>query len=186
MNVKNLIISFLLLIILTLFTPQALAEEKLSGSSASFAAILKLQEEDPRAQILKKYLLAHDSPLAPYASTFVDEADQYNIDWRLVVSISGVESTFGKAEPANCNNSWGYGIYGDTLTCFTSYNEAIHTISQALRVKYMDDWDAQDVYAIGHYYAASPTWASRVTFFMNDIETFRASINDNRPLSISL
>ena len=186
MNVKNLILSFLLLTILTLFTPQALAEEKTHITSANFAAILKAKEEDPRAKILKGYLELHNSPLADNAQTFVEEADKYNLDWRLVASIAGVESTFGQAEPAGCYNGWGYGIYGTNMMCFASYDDAIHTISESLREKYMDTWGATDVYDIGHYYAASPTWADRVTYFMNDMETYRASVNDNQPLSISL
>lgn len=186
MKVKNLVISFFLLTLLTLFTPQALAEEKFSNSSANFAAILKTKVSDPRVKLISSYLEKYNSPLAPYAGTFVREADRYNIDWRLVVAISGVESTFGKAEPTGCNNGWGYGIYGNNMLCFNSYNDAIHTISQALREKYLDKWGASDVYSIGHLYAASPTWADRVTYFMNDIDAYKSSLDDNKPLSISL
>lgn len=186
MKVKNLSLCFFLLTLLILFTPQALAEEKLSGPSASFAAILKAKVADHRVQILHSYLEKYNSPLTPYAGTFVREADRYGIDWKLVVSISGVESTFGKAEPEGCNNGWGYGIYGDNMLCFTSYNDAIHTISQALREKYLNKWGATDVYSIGHLYAASPTWADRVTYFMNDIDAYQHGLEDNQPLSISL
>lgn len=185
MKVKNLLISFLLLTLLTLFTPTALAEEKLSGSSANFAAILKTRVGDNRAKVLQKYLEKYDSPLAPYATVFVSDADEYNIDWRLVPAIAGVESTFGKAHPANCNNDWGYGIYGNNMLCFFSYYEAIHTVSQALREQYMNKWGATDVYSIGHLYAASPTWADRVTYFMNDIQAFKDE-SDNQTLPISL
>lgn len=185
MKVKNLLISFLLLALLTLITPSALAEEKLSNSSATFAAILKTKVGDNRAKVLQKYLESHDSPLAPYATVFVMDADQYNIDWRLVPAIAGVESTFGHAHPANCNNDWGYGIYGDNMMCFYSYYEAIHTVTQALRENYMNKWGATDVYSIGHLYASSPTWANRVTYFMHDIQAFKDT-SDNKTLSISL
>jgi hypothetical protein len=36
----------------------------------------------------------------------------------------------------------------------------------------MNKWGAKDVYSIGRYYAASPTWAVRVESFMNKIEAF--------------
>lgn len=111
------------------------------------------------------------------------QADMYHIDWRLLVAISGVESTFGKAVP--CTNAWGYNIYGDNMRCFDSYPDAIRIISQDIRFKYMDTWNATDVYSIGHIYAASPTWAHRVTFFMNQIQAFSLR-PENQPLPISL
>jgi len=183
--VKNLLISFLLLTIFFFASSSAHAQEKASQPSATFADILHNKELDNRAKVLSAYLSEHNSPLAPYAGAFVRDADEFDIDWRLVAAISGVESTFGQAQPADCNNSWGYGIYGSNRLCFTSYYEAIRTISQALRQRYMDQWGAQDVYSIGHLYAASPTWADRVTFFMEDIDEFRLR-NTNTPLSISL
>lgn len=185
MNVKNLFISFLLLITLTIFTPHAFAEEKTSLASANFAGVLKTKVGDNRAKVLQAYLQAHNSPMAPFANTFVQDADTYNLDWRLLPAIAGVESTFGQAEPVNCYNGWGYGIYGNNMMCFYSYYEAIHTISQALREKYINTWGATDVYSIGHIYAASPTWADRVTYFMNDIEAFKEN-TDNQTLPISL
>lgn len=186
MNVKNFFISFLLLSLLTIFTPSALAEERSSDTSANFQQILQAKGVDVRAKILQGYLEAHNSPMAPYASVFVQSADAYNLDWKLVPAIAGVESTFGQAEPTNCYNGWGYGIYGNNTLCFASYTEAIQTISQALREKYMDTWGATDVYSIGHIYAASPTWATHVTYFMNDIEAYRESVEYNQPLPISL
>jgi hypothetical protein len=50
----------------------------------------------------------------------------------------------------------------------------------------MNKWGAADVYTIGHYYAASPTWASRVSYFMADMESYRQTLDYNQPLSISL
>ena len=187
MNVKNLLLSFLLLFTLLIITPKTYAEEKSSDSSANFSKIIaSMKASDGRAKVLKAYLERYNSPLAPYAKTFITAADQYNLDWRLVAAISGVESTFGKAEPVDCYNGWGFGIYGTQTLCFPTYREAIFTISKSLRQQYMDKWGAADVYAIGHYYAASPTWASRVSYFMADMENYRQTLEYNQPLSISL
>lgn len=173
------------MLFLTFFitTPKIQAQEKASGSSATFHDVLAQRAVDNRAQVLQKYLEQYDSPLAPYADDFVAQADMYHIDWKLLVAISGVESTFGKAVP--CTNAWGYGIYGEQTLCFTSYRDAIRTISRDLRTKYMDNWGATDVYSIGSLYAASPTWASRVDYFMDQIQAF-ALQPENQPLSISL
>ena len=174
-----------MLLTLLLLTPQKIqAQEKASGSSATFSDIVVRQQfEDTRVRVLQRYLQQQGSPLAPYAQEFVAQADYYHIDWKLLVAISGVESTFGKAVP--CTNAWGFGIYGDQTMCFASYNQAIHTISESIRDQYMDRWGATNVYSIGNLYAASPTWADRVTYFMNQIEAFSLRPS-NQPLSISI
>ncbi len=185
MQVKNFLISFCLLFFFTIFPQHALAQEKASDSSASFAEVLQLKEADTRVGTLEEYLTKYHSPLAQFAGSFIAQADFYHIDWRMVAAISGVESTFANAEPFHCYNSWGYGIYGNHILCFNSYDEAIHTISKSLREQYMNKWGAQDVYDIGHFYAASPTWASRVDYFMQDIEKYKKE-SDSQTLPISL
>lgn len=181
MKAKIIFFAFTFLITTLLFPLKTQAQEQASGSSASLSSLLVARSKDHRAEILQKYLEKQDSPLAPYANVFVSQADLYNIDWRFVAAISGVESTFGKAVP--CTNAWGWGIYGTQTYCFNSYDEAIRTISKDIRQKYINQWGAEDVYSIGSRYAASPTWASRVVYFMNDMESF--AISQDQPLSIS-
>ncbi len=177
----------LLVSLITLFTlPQSvLAAPIVAGASAHLASDIVTLQKDNRAKILEKYLQKYDSPLVPYANTFVAEADKNNIDWRLLVAISGVESTFAKHIPVRSYNAWGWGIYGDNSMGFTSWNEAISTISKELRARYIDKWGAQNVYQIGRFYAASPTWAVRVDSFMGQIDTFGTQYQ-NSQLSISI
>jgi hypothetical protein len=138
-----------------------------------------------RVIILKEYLEQYNSPLAVHAETFVKTADKYNLDWKFVAAISGLESTFGREIPYNSFNGWGWGIFGDNMIRFSSWDEGIETVSEGLRNKYMNRWGAQDVYSIGKLYASSPTWAQRVTYFMDSIEKFKdAKLATN--LSISL
>ena len=140
---------------------------------------------DPRIKILRSYLEKYDSPLAPYAQDFVASADKYNLDWKLVAAIAGNESTFGKAVPYNSYNAWGWGVYGDNVIRFSSWSEGIDTISQGLRVRYMDAWGGQTVYDIGRVYASSPVWADHVTFYMNQIQAHALKDTKNT-LSLSL
>jgi len=160
------------------------AQEFSAGSSAALLKDVNQNLSDSRARVLREYLEKYNSPLVPYAGTFVEEADKYNLDWKLVAAISGVESTFGKEIPEDSYNGWGWGIYGDNMIRFSSWTEGIQTISEGLRTKYMDKWGAKDVYEIGKYYAASPTWAQRVEYFMNSIEDYKNLSLAN--LSISL
>lgn len=168
-----------------LILPQT-AEAKVAATSAALTAPLELQQRVPdnRVQMLREYLENRNSPLAPYAQTFVTEADKNNLDWKFVAAISGLESSFGIHIPTNSYNGWGFGVYGDNVRRFDSWNEGIAVVSQSLREDYMDKWGAKNVYEIGHIYAASPTWAVRVEYFMNDIEQFEKA--DKPTLALSL
>jgi hypothetical protein len=171
------------LILLSNISP-VYAQEYSAGSSAALFKPDNQQMSDSRVRILREYLEKQNSPLAPYAGTFVENADKYNLDWKLVVAISGVESTFGQEVPNDSYNAWGWGIYGDNIIRFSSWNEGIQTISEGLRTKYMDKWGAKDVYGIGRLYAASPTWTQRVESIMDSIDNFNKLSLAN--LSISL
>jgi len=166
------VISTLYLIVLSQ-TPKIYAQEFSAGSSAELFKPVVEKAADSRVRILTEYLKQYDSPLVPYAATFVETADKYDLDWKLVAAISGVESTFGREIPYESYNGWGWGIYGDNMIRFSSWNEGIETISEGLRNKYIDKWGAKGVYEIGRFYAASPTWAQRVTYFMDSIEKFK-------------
>src|SRR5579864_7356164 len=153
---KKILFVFIFLLILTWSLPtNVFADEMSSVKSANFADINTGQKQDHRIEILKKYLEHMQSPLAPYARDFIVQADAYNLPWSLVAAISGTESTFGKAVPANCNNAWGFGIYSDQTTCFDSYPQAIQTVSKSLRENYINKWGSRNVEDIGRYYAAS-------------------------------
>lgn len=135
---------------------------------------------DKRATILKDYLAKYNSPLEDSSQDFIDAADQYGLDWKLVVSISGVESTFGKHIPGGYNG-WGWGVYGNNAIYFKSWREAIFTISKGLRENYVDK-GLSEPYSMSRLYAASPNWGKNVTFFMNDIEKYA----QNYPFDVEL
>jgi hypothetical protein len=124
---------------------------------------------DFRTQILEDYLSSHNSPLAGSASDFIYYADKYNIDWRLVAAIAGVESTFGKQIPINSYNAYGWnnGNYS-----FKSWAESIEVVSKALRENYYDK-GATSIDKIARRYAPpSNTWNWKVKFFMGKIDSF--------------
>lgn len=163
-------------------TPNTFAAEISAGSSATLLKPVA-RPPDSRVKILEEYLEQFNSPLIPYASDFVEIADKYELDWKLVVSISGVESTFGKQIPYSSFNGWGWGIYGTNTIRFSSWTEGIETVSEGLRTNYINKWGAKDVYEIGRFYAASPTWAERVSYFMRKISEFK---DEKLAVSLSL
>ncbi len=157
---------------MALNTQKAFAQEKASASSANIVQTDTVTQDDYRVKILSDYLAQRNSPLTPYAADFVENADKYNLDWKLVAAISGVESTFGEAIPVNSYNAWGWGVYGDNVIRFGSWKEGIQTISQGLRERYIDKWGGKDIYQIGAMYASSPAWAGHVEMYMNNIQDF--------------
>jgi hypothetical protein len=180
-------LSVVIIIALMYFTlaGNTFAFEKTARTSASLEDTTQNVRRDTRAKLLRAYLEKYESPLANESETFVMEADKYSIDYRLLPAIAGVESWFGTRLPANSYNGWGYGIYGTNVRYFSSWKDAIHTISKDIREKYMDQWNAQDVYGVGRRYASDPAWAQKVTHFIGDMELFE-STQQNKAISISL
>jgi hypothetical protein len=137
------------------------------SSSAQIKKIKVIDNSNYRVNKLKTYLESHNSPLSEHSYTFVAMADKYNLDWRLVVAISGVESTFGKRIPFNSYNAYGWanGNYN-----FESWDQSIEVVSKTLREKYIDQ-GATSIDEIAAIYAPpSDTWAWKVRFFMNEID----------------
>ncbi len=179
------IIYILFALLFGLLTSTAFADEATSGSSATFAGLLQQQQKDDRVVVLRKFLENQNSPLAPLAEVFVAQADLYKLPWDLVAAMTGTESSFGQAVPIGCNNPLGFGIYTGHMTCFPTYQDAIEAVSKSIRNDYMDKWHANDVYSIGHIYAASETWGPHTDYFMNQIEEFKLKF-DSQTLPISL
>ena len=61
---------------------------------------------DPRLIRIKQYFLERECPAHMFAEDFVAAADQHDLDWRLLPSLSMIESTGGK-ESVN-NNMFGW------------------------------------------------------------------------------
>lgn len=144
--------------------------QNISGSSASLTSRLNLDIRifDYRVVNLRNFLEKYNSPLAKYAEDFVKYADMYDIDYRLVPAISGVESTFGKQIPRNSYNAYGW-ANGDYK--FRSWTDSIATVSSVLKRNYIDK-GAVSVSQISKIYAPpSTTWGKNVSYFMYKIDT---------------
>ncbi len=94
--------------------------------------------KDRRVAVLKAFFRKYDSPLYDHADFIVKVSDEYGLDYRLIPAISMQESTACKFIPHNSYNCWGWGIYGDKITRFGSYPEAIETIAKGLKKNYID------------------------------------------------
>ncbi len=169
--VKNLLLIFVLFLLINTgvkSTPLAFAESE--AISHDQVAIITGKRVDPRAYILKNYLAQFDSPLQNHAQDFIDAADFYQMDWKLVPAIAGVESTFGKRIPGGFNG-WGWGVYGTQAIYFTSWTDGIYTVSKGLKENYINK-GLTEPFAMNRIYAASPTWGSKVSYFMTQIDKY--------------
>lgn len=170
----------LVLVLFLLNNPVNITQVSPVYAQSTQVVTIEAKPIDKRAQIVKDYLAKYDSPLENSAQDFIDAADQYGLDWKLVVSISGVESTFGKHIPGGHDpaytsyNGWGWGVYGDNSLGFKSWREAIFTISEGLRKNYVDRGYTEP-YSMNKIYASSKSWGKNVTFFMNDLDKFANS-----------
>ena len=62
--------------------------------------------DDPRLQSLRNFFSKSDCPAERYSEAFLEAADAYALDWRLLPSLSFVESSGGKS--ARHNNLFGW------------------------------------------------------------------------------
>ena len=136
--------------------------------SATIRTVSSQNGFDYRVENLENFLAKFNSPLANYAQDFVSYADENGIDYRLVPSISGVESTFGKQIPYDSYNAYGWvnGNYN-----FNSWPESINVVSNTLKTQYVDKGAVSIAQIARRYAPPSSTWGSKVQYFEGKIDT---------------
>lgn len=138
-----------------------------ADDSATDSAIPK----DPRIAYLKAFFRDYNSVLYDHAPFIVQMADKYQIDYRLVPAIAMQESNLCRVIPHGSHNCWGWGIYGNTVTRFESYPEAIETVTRGLKTGYVDQGLTTPEQIMQKYTPSSNgSWARSVNFFQKEIE----------------
>jgi hypothetical protein len=123
-----------------------------------------------RVKTLEKFFDKYKSPLKAEAKTFVEIADKYELDYRLLPSIACLESTCGKFIPESSYNAWGWGIYGNKVTRFKSWADGINTVGKGLKDNYISKGRNTPSQIAPVYAPPRPEhWANRVNFFYQSI-----------------
>ena len=107
---------------------------------------------DLREVILRRFFSKTQCPAEGYAHVFLAEADANGLDWRLLPSLSIVESGGGKRAPGNNLFGWANGT-----AVFGSMNEAIHHVASVLalgRPYRGKSWK-------GNFWPIIPAWTTR-------------------------
>ncbi len=119
---------------------------------------------DVRVAKIKAYLSKRNAPLADYANEFVAAADKYGIDYRLVASISVIESEGGK-NTFRPYNAWGWGKSG-----FASWEEGIWKVSEGLSKYYVKGLTTPRLISYSYCPPSADHWAAKVQYVMDQIE----------------
>ena len=89
--------------------------------------LARAEESDPRLQMLQQYFADRDCPLQDSAADFLIAADNNALDWRLLPSISMIESSGGK--DYRNNNVFGWDSCRES---FSSVQAGIHFVASRL------------------------------------------------------
>ncbi|HJZ05093.1 hypothetical protein A2634_04450 [Candidatus Amesbacteria bacterium RIFCSPHIGHO2_01_FULL_48_32] len=129
---------------------------------------------DARPVIIRRYLHEYDSPLEPHSEYLVEISDKYLLDYRLLVAIAQQESNLCKKIPADSHNCWGFGIYGDKVTRFDNYPQAIETVASTLKKNYIDHGLNTPEEIMAKYTPPSVEkggpWAKAISQFLSDLQ----------------
>jgi len=118
--------------------------------------------QNGRFEAVRGFFEKAGCPATEYSQTFIEAADGYGLDWRLLPSISFVESTGGKAAPYNNIFGWDNG-----RSRFASPKSAIWGVAYQLsRSALYRDKSLNELLAI---YNPDPQYAAKVKGVMRQI-----------------
>lgn len=130
--------------------------------------------QDARPKIIEQFLEARNSPLASYGPIFVAIADKYELDYRLLPAIALQESNAGLKMIPDSYNPFGFGIYGDTVTKFSSWEAGIERVAKTLREEYLNKGLITPEQIMAKYTPPSlekgGPWAIGVSAFMESLK----------------
>lgn len=134
---------------------------------------------DWRTKRLEEFLIQKQSPLASLASVFVVAADIYQFDWRLLPAIAGKESSYGKKVPWDkvndrlSFNPFGWGISGDQVVSFSSWEDGILKVAAGLRREYFNKELLTTELVMRKFTPRSDgSWARDVKIIMEEISPY--------------
>lgn len=148
------------------------------NSSVAFAALpsadmsLKdhIDARDARAENLRAFFLKNKSPLEPHSEDFINAAEKYELDYRLLPAIAMQESNLCKKAPKDSYNCWGFGVYGKKVIKFPNFEEAIESVSKTLSENYKSIGLVTPEQIMSKYTPSNQgDWAESVNYFMGQL-----------------
>jgi hypothetical protein len=118
--------------------------------------------QDPRFETLRSFFAKAGCPAMHYVRAFIEAADGYALDWRLLPSLSYIESTGGKNAPNNNLFGWDSG-----RAQFSSPTESIHAVGY--RLAHSDLYKDKDLDEILNTYNPNAEYSEKVKSVMRRI-----------------
>lgn len=147
-----------------------------NNTTTTESPVITTQEEQvrkDRAAKIEALLATYNSPLKGHGMKFVQEAEKNEIDWRLLVAISGQESTYAIH---SCKNAtYSFLGYGSCRMSFKSIDDAIEKVSASLggnNPKTAQHYDNKTTIEKLHKYnTVLPSYTSDVVRIMKSIDS---------------
>ena len=117
---------------------------------------------DHRLARLQAFFGKSDCPAKAYSDDFLDAADRYDLDWRLLPSISYVESTGGKSAKNNNMFGWNSG-----RAIFRTARQGIHEVGYRLTHSHL--YRSKNIDQLLATYNPSSEYAQKVKSVMAQI-----------------
>lgn len=158
--------------------PSVLALTTMQDSYNNKVPVNKISSQDIRVLALKRFLEDYHSPLFDYADFIVKNADRWGLDYALIPSIAMQESGGCKTIPDNSYNCWGFGIYGDKITRFSSYEDAISQVTKTIKEAYIKNGLTNPTLLEDRWTPSSRgSWSYSVNYFIDKIKEIEKSIS---------
>jgi hypothetical protein len=143
-----------------------------AGVTKNVADIVSsITASDARPILVNRFLEYYDSPMTGKGQAFVELADKYGLDYRLLPAIALHESSAGKRIPPGSYNAWGWAVFTGQQTGaeFDTWEHGIETVAKGLRKGYVDDGLITPEKIMPRYAPPSSSWADGVRTAMNQI-----------------
>jgi hypothetical protein len=167
---KSNIAHIAIAILLSLVTAKNAQAAQLTSSDLESPFYLIRAQKIDRVESLREFFKSFESPLEDHAKIFVQVADKYGLDYRLLPSIACLESSCGKFYIPESNNPFGWGIYGNKVTKFATMEEGIEVVGKGLSDNYIEKgYDTVEEIAPIYNPPNPIKWAGKVNYFYNKI-----------------
>ena len=168
MKYKINVITSIFVPILFIFSLAILTSPKAEASDEAGEPFEKIEYKTvDRSDILKQFFNKYNSPLVDHVDTFIEVADKYGIDYRILPAISCVESTCAKFYIKETYNPFGWG--GGKID-YNSFDESIESVGKGLHKGYISKGLTTVERIAPVYNPPNPVhWALKVRYFMNQI-----------------
>lgn len=132
-----------------------------------------IETDDARPQIVANFLQRYNSPLKPYdhyGKVFVDIADRYGFDFRLLPAIAMQESNLCKKIPEGSYNCLGFGIHERGTLEFENFEANFERAGRELKKNYIDQGRTTPEEIMKKYTPSSNgSWAESVNQWMAEM-----------------